>query len=362
MNSVKTLICILSLLLTLPLLSGCGKRGALTLPLPHAPKALKEMELRQIGNRIHITFTIPAALQDSEEIAEENIRQIMIYCTNEQYKDGKFKRRADVIMKKSPEHFKKLAPFKYETAIAFDNDYIDNRVLSFSIRYKVKRKKSPLGEIFKIETHAPPQKIREYSADKRGKLVILKWKPPVINASGEAISGKLNYNVYRYIVPVSDSDEKPVRKMRVPEFPEGFVKLNQATTNYYEDITGSDGKYIYCITSIRGKTESLPAIFKPVSVKDEFPPAEPGKLLSMSAAGHIYLTWKRNSETDFSHYNVYRKKAGEEEFELIAEKVKTPYYKDTKVTKGDKYSYTVTAVDSSDNESEYSVIVTEEYI
>ena len=64
-------------------------------------------------------------------------------------------------------------------------------------------------------------------------------------------------------------------------------------------------------------------------------------------------------EPDFSHFNIYKKKEGEENFVKINTNpvLVTGYEDGFNLEKNILYSFAVTAVDTNENESEFSNIV-----
>ncbi|WP_299449786.1 LamG-like jellyroll fold domain-containing protein [uncultured Serinicoccus sp.] len=96
---------------------------------------------------------------------------------------------------------------------------------------------------------------------------------------------------------------------------------------------------------------------------DTTAPAAPAGLTATGGDGQVELTWDANGEDDLAGYNVYRSQStGVDEqrspvnTELVA--AGTESFVDSGVTNGTEYFYVVTAVDSSDNESEVSDEVT----
>jgi fibronectin type 3 domain-containing protein len=70
----------------------------------------------------------------------------------------------------------------------------------------------------------------------------------------------------------------------------------------------------------------------------------------------VDLSWSINLETDLAGYRVYRSEQAGTPGELLTpELLLTPAYRDTSVKSGQKYWYSVTAVDRSGNESAPSV-------
>ena len=84
---------------------------------------------------------------------------------------------------------------------------------------------------------------------------------------------------------------------------------------------------------------------------DVAPPAAPAGAAVLSRAGALEFSWSPSAEADLAGYRVYRAPRGGRA-ELLAELPKTTaLYRDTAVSQGVVYVYTVTAVDAAGNES-----------
>jgi hypothetical protein len=92
-----------------------------------------------------------------------------------------------------------------------------------------------------------------------------------------------------------------------------------------------------------------------IFTQDVYPPAVPNGLQAVfSGPGQspfIDLVWAPNSEADLAGYNVYRREEGAQPAKMNSELVKTPAFRDMKVTAGTTYRYSVSAVDARGNES-----------
>ena len=91
---------------------------------------------------------------------------------------------------------------------------------------------------------------------------------------------------------------------------------------------------------------------------DTFPPAVPTALQAVfSGAGQkpfIDLTWNANTDSDLAGYNIYRRDAGQNPSQAVrinTELVKAPAFRDIRVTSGQTYFYSTTALDARGNES-----------
>jgi hypothetical protein len=110
--------------------------------------------------------------------------------------------------------------------------------------------------------------------------------------------------------------------------------------------------------------------FITLTLRDTFPPAAPTSLaaipnpaLQPSQPASIDLSWDPNSEPDFAGYLVYRRAisgtADSTATRLTPTPLAGPAFRDLTATPGQRYAYTVTAIDTSNNESRPSPEVQE---
>jgi fibronectin type 3 domain-containing protein len=107
--------------------------------------------------------------------------------------------------------------------------------------------------------------------------------------------------------------------------------------------------------------DSAPLVVTP---KDTFPPATPQRLVAVpirdeqatgTGAGHIELSWDINQEPDLQGYWVYRSEQPDTPGQPInTQLLLTPTFRDITAVLGKQYTYRVTAVDRSGNESSFS--------
>jgi hypothetical protein len=95
-----------------------------------------------------------------------------------------------------------------------------------------------------------------------------------------------------------------------------------------------------------------------VAAHDVFPPAVPSGLQAVASgvgqAPFIDLIWAPVADADLAGYNVYRHEEGIVPVKVNADLVKTPAYRDSNVSSGHQYTYSVSAVDLRGNESAHS--------
>jgi hypothetical protein len=118
--------------------------------------------------------------------------------------------------------------------------------------------------------------------------------------------------------------------------------------------------------AVNGQTLELRSqLSSPVTLhnNDVFPPAVPTGLASVPSTSNgkaaVDLSWQPGSDLDLAGYNVYRRTPAGSFARLNSAPVTGPAYTDADVTAASSYTYRVTAVDSSGNESAPSSEVTE---
>lgn len=89
---------------------------------------------------------------------------------------------------------------------------------------------------------------------------------------------------------------------------------------------------------------------------DTMPPDEPADLWALGQNAQVTLDWADSNDVDFAGYNIYRSTtSGSGYIQLNGTLLAGSDYVDDTAANGMMYYYVVTAVDTSNNESEYSV-------
>ena len=159
------------------------------------------------------------------------------------------------------------------------------------------------------------------------------------------------------------------------------VHLYSADPKTHPDATDSGGtvdhtakrgdSYIYRAQRLRtvtvnGKALELRSeLSSPVTLAmtDTFPPAAPTGLASVpsgsNAKAAIDLSWQPGADIDLAGYNVYRSSDGGTFVRLNSTPIAGPAYTDATVVPANVYTYQVTSVDATGNESAPSTQVKE---
>ncbi|MGA8431390.1 MAG: hypothetical protein WB729_16325 [Candidatus Sulfotelmatobacter sp.] len=204
-----------------------------------------------------------------------------------------------------------------------------------------------------VETLPPPP---DFTAAVSDQGVVLTWTQKLSSPTTEG--ARYVYRVYRHL-------ERSTQQLLVGELPAGAEKnLTLTDANIEWEQT-----YFY-------RAEAVTIIDKPaaqiegddtpevkVFAHDVFPPAVPASLQAVSSgpgqAPFIDLIWAPVTDADLAGYNIYRHEENAAPLRINEEVVKVPAFRDTKVSAGKTYFYSISAVDVRANESARSAEASE---
>jgi hypothetical protein len=169
------------------------------------------------------------------------------------------------------------------------------------------------------------------------------WESPEPAETEATRAASAGVNVYR-----SDEDTPVARLNTSPVKGTEFLDKNFSFGRTYRYFA-------------RAVLESAPLVesdnseIAEVLAKDVFPPEPPAGVTAIGGPGFVALSWEAGKESDLAGYGVWRRLAGEGDFALVARLPQTESsFSDSKVEKGKKYEYAITALDRAGNESRKS--------
>jgi hypothetical protein len=197
-----------------------------------------------------------------------------------------------------------------------------------------------------VPTLAPP---KDLTVDLTADGVAVTW-----TSAGETASPGVQhrYRIYR-------RDESSGKDAVAGEMPAGEAGLRRFVDASFE----WEKTYLYRITAVNIvarpggdiQVEGEDSSAVRVVAHDVFPPAVPTGLQAVASGEgqkpFIDLIWAPVTNADLAGYNVYRRDANGAMAKLNSELVKSPAYRDSAVTAGTAYVYSVSAVDARGNES-----------
>jgi hypothetical protein len=363
-----------SIFLTLLFLAGCAAPGDPIERKPPVPEPVKDLAASQSGNDVSLTFTLPKDTVERRPLKQPPAIEV--------YRDFV---PATAGAPSIPPAANPTLLFTIPSGV-IDHYEVQGRVriidslkaedftqhpgseALYMIRTRAsKKRESADSNVVALRIYPAPDPIDDLKADVTHSAVVLAWTQPQKTIAGAA-PPIATFEIFRTEpgAPGTGSagaTEHPKQKPPPP------AKIGESASPEFRDTQFEFGKtYIYVVRSVArypGVTlESADSNLLSVTPKDTFPPAAPQGLVAVfvPASGelpaHLELSWAINSETDIAGYNVYRSEGvGSPGTRVNAELLLTPAFRDMNAVPGRRYSYSVTAVDRSGNESPASAAV-----
>lgn len=372
-------LCFLSSLFLLPFfLIGCAAPSEPYERKPPAPSAITDLAAAQSGNGVILTFTLPDETLDHRPLAHEPAFEV--------YRDFE-PNPAGAVHVAVPPHPTLVATIPEAMAAGYSIQghvtYTDalhsgefaqhpDSTVVYMVRTSMSpNKESPDSNPASLKVFPVPDPIDDLKAEVTQSAVVLTWSTPQDSVAGATLP-VIGYHIYRTEVLPPSTATKPkstasAAALRTEEngaaAPSTRIGDAESASTSFDDRQFEFGKtYIYSVRSIvqyPGESlESSDSNLTTVTPKDTFPPAAPQGLVATLVPGqgqthaNIDLSWAISPETDIAGYYVYRSdQAGVPGTRLNTELLLTPAFRDMNVLPDHRYFYSVTAVDSSGNES-----------
>ncbi|MEW6088777.1 MAG: fibronectin type III domain-containing protein [bacterium] len=194
----------------------------------------------------------------------------------------------------------------------------------------------------------PPSAPSGLAAQESSGMIYLYW-------SKSPESDVVKYRLYRNNSSISNFPGKNLSGPQKISFKDqGYIEETGLSFADSDVITGST--YYYRVSAFdKNNNESNKSNQVVVNYKDHAAPAKPVGLTALTGTrkGEINLSWTANSESDFLAYNIYGANQGGGNFSFIAGQSANNYTV-TGLIAGNNYFFRITALDNSNNESEYS--------
>jgi hypothetical protein len=336
--------------------AGCGAPAEPSLRRAPIPESVPDLSIRQSGNDVILTFTVPRNTVWHEPL--EHPPSVEIY--------REFSGAANAA-KTAPTALLATIPGAKTAAYVQDGkmrfvDAIPPQTLAqhagqqdvYLVRTRASRKKSSGGSnLASIPVYPPAEAIRDLAVTLAEDAVVLQWTPVQKSTAGETLSGVGAYRVYRSAnagtSPAGDASH-------------GLTFIGDTPAPPFRDTKFEFGReYVYSVRSVviypQARLESADSNLLHVTPKDTFPPAAPQGLQATyvpadgETPAHLELSWSINGEPDLSGYNVYRGDEATAPVRLNPETLLSPAFRDMSAVTGRRYRYTVTAIDQAGNES-----------
>lgn len=350
-NSILLAICCCGLALA----AGCAAPGAPQPPSLRLPVAVDNLSAVRKGNRVVLTWSPPTETTDHQTMRWPTttrvcrvLNQFPINRCGEVVREIKSSELVSVLpaARRSLVSFEDVLPqglIAAQNQATYSVEVVNQRGHSVGLSNQVRTSLVPT---------APPPAAFRATLDAQGPLLL--WNVPSSPAPSPGVSYRLR--IYRRVSGKTDfalSSEQPYR---------GGEDEARDTNFEWEQA------YDYKIASVAVlvvpgrpavEVEGDDSETVHLSAHDIFPPASPTGLQAVfSSVGQkpfIDLTWAPNTESDLAGYVVYRRTAASTFVAVSAAPIKAPAWRDNDVQPGQKYYYTVSAIDLRGNQSPQSV-------
>jgi hypothetical protein len=349
-------------------LTGCGAPGDPVPPMPPVATTIADLSAHQMGDGVALNFSLPNKTVRGDRLQQPPAIEIL---RGELKPDGSPNLKSFHIVETIPgelaakyqsedrtQVITPIAPAENHSASGFD--------AVFAVRTRASRKRdSADSNVVKVHVYPVPAPVGPIKSDLTETAIDLTWPPVTQTAAGDPIA-VTEYRVYRGELDPKTYDTKITGPDALHErFITPLARLDRTNDPHYADKQFDFGKiYVYIIRSVTTaggseleSSDSDPLILKPA---DTFPPSTPQSGVAAAIENpettppslEVDVSWSINAEQDLAGYRVYRSDIEGQKGSLVTQDLLlSPAYRDTSVTSGHKYWYSVTAVDLSGNES-----------
>lgn len=361
------------LLVLAVLLAACGKRGDPHPPIPIIPKATSDLVVTQRATNVLLSWSYPSLTTTGRTLS--GIKRVAVYRYVEELpatptappapntapepsvpspvvqfasiplitaaQFSKLSTRIDSIEGANLAGATVGSRLLFEDAPAFHS--VSGRPVR--ITYAVvtegtnaRGDLSNLAALVPLDVAVPPAGL---TATPKAEGVVLAWTTPTSAATGSAKPVIVGYDIYRNV------------KGQAPDQFAPPINPSPVTRTDYTDQPPY-GTYDYQVTAVAAtgtpKIQSAPSATVTATFKDLQPPPAPATLSALVETRIVRLVWDAVDAPDLQGYNVYRWE-GTIRLKLTPGPAKQTHFGDESVDPGISYTYSVTAVDKSGNES-----------
>ena len=347
------------------LVTSCGQPGAPQPPSLNLPVPVRNLSARRIGNIVHLEWTVSDRTTD-HTVPESPIRTRI--CRMENAGPCEIVTEQPTLLGKTG---------SWDDTLPTDKAQGPPQLLTYYIELQNHAHKSAgrSNPAYAASGSAMPA-IDQAKASVLSQGVELQWQPVEWPASSEV---ERLVRITRTLVTPAPVKKAPLGTHQLAQekgseqttqvlevaMPPGSPATEFART--LDESAGFDETYTYQLQRVEKVTlenhvvEVLGPLSSPISIttRDVFPPAIPQQLFAVAdnSSHAIDLSWLPDSESDLAGYYVYRE---EDDTQSKAQRISgntplaVPSYHDTAIRAGHRYTYQVSAVDQSGNESQRS--------
>lgn len=351
------------------LVTGCGAPAAPLPPTLNLPQPVRDLAATRAGDTVHVTFSVPQKTTDKLPVRGPMTAAL---CRSENA--GPCQPAGTLAIpaqQKSSAMDDTLPPALTQGA---------PRLLTYKLSMLNHGEKSygESGPAYTVAGAAPPP-VAGFSAMPRRKGIVLSWHGSDLSSGA---TGWIQFDRTRISGPSpqpgipENHDHNPLSGRKTAEEPaEQVFRVPETSTEHPPfalDVTAHTGNsYRYIAQRIQQITvsghtmevASEPSTPATTAYRDVFAPPVPVGLVSAAdtTAKAIDLNWTPNVDGGLAGYIVYRRTVGTDEtpqrISPAGKPVTISEWTDTTAVPGQRYAYSVSAIDVSGNESQRSAEV-----
>jgi len=341
------------------LLAGCARIADPKPPERRVPEAVRDLEARQAGEEIILTFSLPERNTDGSPA--RTIRSLEIFRITEKaeaeipaslndFSEENFLERAarafSIPAARFPEYTRKNVFYIRDAPKAAQGEsFYSLRFRYAAVFVNEKNQASGLGRQALVQPVVLPPSPERLTAVVTESGINITWTPAPENTDA-ARPSRIAYNIYRSEKP----DEFPAAPINAAPLPEA---------EYRDGDFRFDKTYYYAVSVVAAAgspAESIRSEILEVEARDVFPPDPPGNFTAVAENGRITFFWTPSPSADVAGYRIFRRDRADDRAKSrlpLREGLITgiSHRDESAQTDGD-YVYEIQAVDGHGNASE----------
>ena len=345
--------------------AGCGAPGEPQPPTPPIPLGIADLTAKQAGDGVLLTFTMPGKSTLGDRLQQVPTFEVLRGSLRpDGMPDPKSFRVVDTVPGALVARYSQRGQVQFIDPVApTDPQFRSGQLFVYRVHTLFSAKHpSPDSKDITLQLYPVAERLSALDSAVTEQGIELKWAAPTHTSTGEPLASVQEYHVYRGELDPSATAIAAGDPLQA-KWKSPLLQLGATNTTDYRDSGFDYGKtYAYLVRTViaspAGALESSDSPLAIVTPKDTFPPAAPQGIVAAVQPGAtagtvaVELSWSINLESDVTGYRVYRSQQdGERGVLLTSELLPSPAYRDNSAQSGQRYFYTVTAVDRSGNES-----------
>ena len=353
------------------LTAGCGAPGEPQPPTPPVPQGIADLSAKQAGDGVLLTFTMPGKSTLGDRLQQVPTFEVLRGALRpDGLPDPKSFRVVDTVPGALVARYSQKGQVQFIDPVApSDPQFRSGQLFVYRVHTLFSAKHpSPESKDVTLQLYPVAERLSTLDSTVTEQGIELKWAAPTRTSTGEPLASIQEYHVYRGELDPATAAAAAGDPLQA-KWKSPLLQLGATGTPDYRDSGFDYGKtYAYLVRTViaspAGALESSDSPLAIVTPKDTFPPAAPQGIVAAIQPGAtpdsvaVELSWSINVESDLAGYRVYRSQQdGARGVLLTPELLPSPAYRDNSAQSGQRYWYTVTAVDRSGNESAPSLAV-----